>query len=297
MNHLIQPGVGMKTDPRCFPPTLFVLLVLIGCDPSTTSSKPPATSQSGGPIAVDRSVLEAPGRTQIVPGRKGTIAPVPLHPVIEVLVAPGDRVKTGQVLVKLDADEARAEVRAKRAALDSARLVLKDSRRYLQSVEKIYQRGASSDEAYQEAQAAALKAGMNEQAAEAAWESAQAELEHYTVTASIDGVVSWLNVNPGMVSRPGTTIWGEILDLSEIDVRCELTPGQADRLSVGQPAEVCPSEEEGWRQAGRVALVGITADEATGLVPVLVRLANPKGHVRCGVPVRVRFDVARSSEP
>ena len=34
-----------------------------------------------------------------------------------------------------------------------------------------------------------------------------------------------------MVSRPGTTVWGEILDLSEIDVRCELTAEQADQAS------------------------------------------------------------------
>jgi hypothetical protein len=65
---------------------------------------------------------------------------------------------------------------------------------------------------------------------------------------------------------------------------------------VGQSAEVRLAKE-GQGEAGRVAFVGITADEGTGLVPVLVRLANLKGHVRCGVPVQVRFDVARSSEP
>ena len=68
-------------------------------------------------------------------------------------------------------------------------------------MEKIYQRGASSEQAYQEARVAALKAGTDKQAAEAAWESAQAELEHYTVTASIDGVVSWLTFNPGNCDR------------------------------------------------------------------------------------------------
>ena len=26
----------------------------------------------------------------------------------------------------------------------------------------------------------------------------------------------------GVVSRPDTTVWGEVLDLSEIDVRCEV---------------------------------------------------------------------------
>src|SRR5262249_1029144 len=62
----------------------------------------------------------ATGRTQCVPGRRGIIAPVVLHPVIEVLVGLGDRVKKGQPLVKLDADEPEADVRARKAALEGA---------------------------------------------------------------------------------------------------------------------------------------------------------------------------------
>ena len=61
--------------------------------------------------------IEVTGLTQPVPGRVATIAPTVLHPVEEVRAAPGDRVKKGQPLVKLDDDEPRADVRAKTAAL------------------------------------------------------------------------------------------------------------------------------------------------------------------------------------
>lgn len=286
MNHLLQPGVGMKATPRCFPPTLFVLLMLMGCDPITGAAKPLSALRQGGRAPVDRFINAVPGRTECPPGRKAIIAPVPLHPVIEVLVSPGDRVKKGQVLVKLDDDEARADVRAKQAALENARIALKESRRHLGAVAKLYEKGAFSEEGNHGAQVAILREEMNERAAAAAWESAQAELEHYTVTAVIDGVVSWLDVSPGMVSRPGTTVWGEILDLSEIDVRCELAAEQADQVSVGQAAEV---RRQGCDAVGRVVFVGITLDKETGLVPVVVRLPNRKGRLRCGVPVQVRF--------
>jgi multidrug resistance efflux pump len=141
---------------------------------------------------------------------------------------------------------------------------------------------------------AALKAENDERIARGALDSAQAELEHFVVTASIDGVVSWLDVHPGMVSRPGTTVWGEILDLSEMNVRCGLTPEQADRVSVGQAAEVRPrANEEAF--PGRVVFVGTRADLATSLVPVMVRLSNAKGRLRCNVPVRVRLHGAFGS--
>ena len=272
-----------------------VLVVLIGCDPINTFPELPTALSEDDSVPVDRSVNESLGRTECAPGRKGMIAPVPLHPVVEVLVNPGDRVTKGQAVVKLDNDEARAEVRVKRATLENARIDLQESRRYLGSLEKAI--SAVPDVAYQKARVAALAAEMHERAAEAAWESAQAELQHYVVTASIDGVVSWLDVSPGTVSRPGTSVWGEILDLSEIDVRCELTVEQADRAYVGQPAEVRSSERKMGCGFGRVVFVGLTADKTTGLVPVVVRLRNPKERLRCGVPVHVRFDAAHLGSP
>jgi multidrug efflux pump subunit AcrA (membrane-fusion protein) len=97
----------------------------------------------------------------------------------------------------------------------------------------------------------------------------------------------------GAVSRPGTTVWGEILDLSEIDVRCDLTPDQADRLAVGQKAEVRYNGRQKLTGIAKVAQIGLAADMTTGLVPVVVRLENPDGSMRCGVAARVRFVEAK----
>jgi multidrug resistance efflux pump len=141
----------------------------------------------------------------------------------------------------------------------------------------------------QEARVSALRAEQDHRSAKAALESSKAELEHYTVVALVDGVVAWLDVHLGMVSRPGTTVWGEILDLSEIDVRCDVTSEQADRVVLGQEAQVQANGRKEVYGVGKVVVVGIAADKATGLVPVLVRLANLKGRLRCEVPVQVHF--------
>ena len=71
----------------------------------------PVSSQT----TASETAVEAPGKTQPVPGRIGLIATSVLHPVTRVLVSPGDRVKAGQPLVKLDSDEPEADVRAKKA--------------------------------------------------------------------------------------------------------------------------------------------------------------------------------------
>jgi multidrug resistance efflux pump len=119
--------------------------------------------------------------------------------------------------------------------------------------------------------------------------AAEAELEHYVVTAPIDGVVSRLDVCPGAVDRPGTTVWGEVLDLSVIDVRCDVSPEQADQVAVGQAAEAFRAAQDREGLPGQVVMVGIAADPQTGKVPVLVRLKNGEKRLRCNVEVKVRF--------
>jgi RND family efflux transporter MFP subunit len=214
--------------------------------------------------------------------------------VVEVLVEPGSRVKKGQPLVKLDDDEPQADVRAKQAALENVELVLQEARRHLTVAERASE--AVPEKLYYEIRLAALKAEREERVAKAALDSAKAELEHYEVTAQIDGVVSRLEVHPGMVSRPGTTVWGEILDLRELDVRCELTFEQVERVAVGQTAEVRRNGQKEVFGTGRVVFVGITADKKNGLVPVLVRLPNPQERLRCEEPVQVRFSTVRKAD-
>jgi membrane fusion protein, multidrug efflux system len=268
---------------------------LVAQERSTTSTPPPPLQQREQSAEPETLAIEILGRTQFTPTRKADIAPVPLHPVNQVLVEPGDRVKKGQTLVKLDDDEQQAEVRAKQVALENTKIALTEARRHLAAIDQLFQKGASPEQQYHELRVAARTAELNEQAAQAALDLANAELEHYEVKATIDGVVSWLEVHPGMVSRPGTTTWGEIVDLQEIDVRCEMTLEQADRLAVGQPAGISGANQKDMLGTGHVVFMGITADEKTSLVPIVVRLPNSQGRLRCGEPVKVRLIIAGSS--
>jgi RND family efflux transporter MFP subunit len=260
---------------------------------TATGTSPPAKDKQG---AADAPV-EVYGQTRCILNRQGVIAPTVLRPVVEVLAAPGERVKKGQVLVRLDDSEPRAKVRAKEAALRHVRISRNESRQYLERVEATYKKGGMPEQRYYEARGNASRAEMDEQAARSELSAAEAERELYQVTAPVAGVISWLEVHPGMVSWPGGTVWGEVVDLSEIDVRCDLTPAQAEQVAVGQAAEVRPEGKEAVAGSGRVVFVGKMADRASGLVPVLVRLANPQERLRGEVGVRVRFRDEPARQP
>jgi multidrug resistance efflux pump len=86
------------------------------------------------------------------------VAPAVLHPVVEVMASPGDRVKKGQPLVKLDDDEPRADVRSRKAALESAEIALKEAGRHLAASKRAYDVGALPGADYDAARVGALKA-------------------------------------------------------------------------------------------------------------------------------------------
>jgi multidrug efflux pump subunit AcrA (membrane-fusion protein) len=84
-------------------------------------------------------------------------------------------------------------------------------------------------------------------------------------------------------------IWGEIVDVRELDVRCEVSLAQAERVAMSQPAEVWLDGKAEASATGKVVLVGKVADRNTGNIPVVVRVANPEERLRANVAVQVRF--------
>jgi RND family efflux transporter MFP subunit len=212
-----------------------------------------------------------------------------------VLVSPGDRVTKGQVLIRLFDLEPQAKLRAREKELRSIEARAQYSRRNLELAEKGRQTGAIPENTYNEIRATALSNEAQMRAAEAELDLARSELRLYDVTASIDGEVAWLDVSPGTVTWPGTLIWGEIVDLRELDVRCDLSPTQVEQVAAGQSVEVRLDGKADAAGTGKVVFVGKVADRNSGFVPVVVRLGNPQGRLRAEVAVKVRFQVEKGN--
>jgi RND family efflux transporter MFP subunit len=249
----------------------------------------PAASAQPGPAAP----LEVAGRTRCMLSHRGIIASPILRPVVEVLVSPGDRVTKGQVLIKLYDLEPQAKVRAREKELRSIEAKSKYSRRNLDNAERSRSTGAMPENVYNDVRATALSNEAQVPAAEAELALAESELKLYTVSASIDGEIAWLDVSPGTVTWPGSLVWGEIVDLRELDVRCELSPAQVERVAVGQSAEVWLDGKAEAAGTGKIVFIGKVANRNSGLIPVVVRLANLEERLRAEVPVKVRFQTEK----
>src|SRR5262249_17849585 len=142
-------------------------------------------------------------------------------------------------LARLKAEPRQEEQNEAQASLENSRVCTQEQRQLLERLEPLWRKGSIPEQRYYEVRASVLKCEADQRAAQARLQrlvkrpfeqevaelqarvvaaeenvkAAEAELEHYTVTAAIEGVVSELDVCPGTVSRPGTSVWGEILDL------------------------------------------------------------------------------------
>lgn len=229
------------------------------------------------------------------------------------------KVKTAKVdelkaqLQQLLKEPREQRIEQARADYEKAQVTTKAAQKRLDALEELHKKGAVAEKDYLEARTALAQARKDEEGtrqkvkelekdpvaskaagieaqirgAEADLELAKAQRDNLDIAARTTGVVTRLKAKPGLAVRPGTDVWAEIIDLTELDVRCDVTWAQFRTLKLGQSAAVADEGHELGR--GKVVSLGKAADPVTGKLPVLVRLPNKDAAVPCYVPVRVTF--------
>lgn len=224
---------------------------------ATSVSVGPATAQGGpAPVEVDRVITEPLAQTAPVIGRmvareRGTVAALTRGPVAEVRVDVGDRVREGDVLVRLAADRLEQTVTARRAgvtrqqaALETARSQLDLAQQELARLERLKDSPAFSQARYDDKQreVATVRARVGEalatiESARAEMRLAEIDLDLATIKAPFNGVVLEKHMVRGAYANVGdravTLLNDEDLEI-EADVPTRLIAG----LSPGRVVEM-----------------------------------------------------------
>jgi len=160
----------------------------------------------------------------------------------QVSVNTGDRVKRGQVLVKLDARGFAAEVARTSAELARFEKALEEATRELDRAKELYERTVLSDHELQLAEIGHVEADANYRGAQAALTQAELDLHYSAIRAPFDGVtvrrdaelgqtvVSRLQAAPlVVVAETGRMVARALVSLDEV---AGVTGGQALEVSV-----------------------------------------------------------------
>ena len=258
----------------------------VGCTDETPAAveapPPPVNAVTLEPQSViPRSFATA----ELLANRHANLSSETAGRVVAVLVAPGERVESGQVLLRLDVGRPRSAVQAANAAVEQSDARLKQARRELARTEKLVETGGPPEQPLDEMRDSVQLAIAARDAARAEAQLAKRGLTEAVIRAPFAGTVVDRAVELGEYLGPGSPLLS-LADTSVLKARVLLDPREALDLSVGAPATVSAYARPGEDFAGEVIRVGEVIDPRTRRLPVEIELDDHSGRLRPGLVAR-----------
>jgi|HubBroStandDraft_1064217.scaffolds.fasta_scaffold21722_1 HlyD family secretion protein len=211
--------------------------------------------------------------------------------IAEVLVEPGDRVRQGQVLARLNPIAAQSAVDNAQASLEEVRA----NAVMAQAEWERAQQGADlfSKEESERRRMSAATADAKVKAAEAQLADARNRLAHSVVRAPTDGIVLTRTAEVGQIAVPGSTVLFRLARDGQIEMRGQVAEQDMPRLKIGQQAQV---RLEGVARSftGTVWQVGAIIDATTRQGSVRIALPASDQDLRPGAFARADIQVGSS---
>lgn len=157
--------------------------------------------------------------------------------IVEIAVKVGDRVKAGQLLLRLDARAAEQTAQASAAQAQAARAGLTLAQREFERQQQLRAQGFISAGALDQAEAQFKATTAQLQAQLAGLEGARTQAGFHRVTAPYAGVVAELPVSLGDLAMPGRALV-TVYDPSALRVTATLPQGLVAVLNDGAQVEI-----------------------------------------------------------
>jgi membrane fusion protein (multidrug efflux system) len=193
--------------------------------------------------------------------------------VIELLVEEGDRVRRGQVLLRLQNDE-------QRSALGKVKSQVAKAEREFVRQERLYKQELISEEEYNNANYELEQLGIS-------LTDAERELSYTEVGAPISGTVTARMINLGDQVQIGQELF-ELIDFESIVARIYVPEKHLAVLRTGLPATVSAQAAAGLDYECSVKRIAPIIDPKSGTVKVTVGVGAQPG-LRPGMYVDVRL--------
>jgi HlyD family secretion protein len=210
-------------------------------------------------------VVTATGKIQ--PEVQVKISPEVSGEIVALPVKEGQRVKRGELLMKIKPDVYVAQRNQFSAGLLSAQASLSRTEPEFRRVENLYKKGLVSEAEFDQARAAYETSKASYAQARASLDQAEEALRKTTIEAPMDGTVSQLNSEAGervlgTQQFQGTDVM-TIADLSRMEARVDVSETDVVLLSVGDTA--------------RIAVDAIPDRKVTAIVYEIANTAKSRG--------------------
>jgi len=260
------------------------------------------------------SLLNASG--YVVAQRKAAVAAKITGRLIALSVEEGSRVKAGEIIARLEGEDARAGRDQAAANLNTARANTAQMRADLHDAALNYRRKKellkrdvisraeydTTEAGYLRAKAAVAASVAAEKAAEAALRGAEAALDYALIRAPFDAVVLTKNADIGDIVTPlGAAANAKaavvtIADLNSLQVEVDVSESNLALVKTGQPCEIQLDAFPDLRFHGIVHTIVPTADRTKATIMVKVRFVDPDSRILPEMSAKVAF-LSRPPQP
>jgi RND family efflux transporter MFP subunit len=175
--------------------------------------------------------LEAAGIAQ--PLREATLGSRLMGAVTEVLVQEAQRVRTGELLARIDARDVSAQRSQTTAAIAEAEAVYQEAEIQAQRFRALYADSAASKAQLDAAETGLLRARAGMESARASAAGAQAVASYAEIRAPFPGTITRRFVDPGAFLTPGSPILS-IQDASRLRIAVSVSAADVRGLTPGQ---------------------------------------------------------------
>jgi RND family efflux transporter MFP subunit len=206
----------------------------------------------------------------------------------------GMKMRRGALLARIDDSAVRDAYLSAKSAVRTAEAALKNAQRNAERASRLAKAGALPERDLETALWNATNADGALADARARLASAEKQLDHTQVRATIDGVVSERQVAAGDVVQVGSAMF-TLVDLRTLRLEATVPVEELGRLRQGSPVEFGVSGFD--RQfTGRIERVNPAVDPATRQVRIYVNVPNPEQSLVAGLFAegRVATDARRA---
>jgi len=216
--------------------------------------------------------------------------------ITKVHVDYNDTVSEGQILLELDTELLRAEVKEAKAQVKKARAELEKSKADLDRTRKLFEKGYATDEERIAAETQVDVARATLDSAQASGKRASVQLGYAVIRSPIDGKVLARNVEQGQTiasSFNTPSLFILAADLSEMKIEARVDESDIGLISEGQLARFTVQAYPDRVYEGKVRQVRFTPETVQNVVKytVVVDVSNEDGTLLPGMTTTVDFVV------
>ena len=257
------------------------------------------------------TLLNASG--YVVAQRKAAIGSKLTSRLVYLAVGEGDRVKTGQVVARLENADVVAARERTRAAIEVARTALEQAQADLREATRAYERSRemlarkfvsqadfdAAEARYRIAVANVANQQANLELSKAALAEAEVQVDYSAIRAPFDAVVLTKNADIGDIITPlgaAANARASVITIADMDsyqVEADVSESNIAQVQLGQPVEIQLDALPDVRLRGKVHMIVPTADRSKASVMVKVAFIDKDPRILPEMSAKVAF-LARS---